>query len=53
MIAEPNVHSEEISTESLEFSSNFSQTEFEKMIIEAKEAIVAGEIFQIVLVSAF
>ena len=53
MIAEPNVHTEEISTESLEFSSNFSQTEFEKMIIEAKEAIVAGEIFQIVLSQRF
>ena len=53
MIAQPNVHTEEVSTEPLQFSSNFSQTEFEKMIIEAKEAIVAGEIFQIVLSQRF
>ena len=53
MIAEPNVHSEDILTETLEFSSNFSQSEFEKMINEAKEAIVAGEIFQIVLSQRF
>jgi anthranilate synthase component 1 len=53
IIAEPNVQSEDISTEPLQFSSNFSQTEFEKMIIEAKEAIIAGEIFQIVLSQRF
>lgn len=53
MIAEPNVQTEDISTEILEFSSNFSQTEFEKMVNEAKEAIVAGEIFQIVLSQRF
>lgn len=53
MIDEPNVDTEEISTESLAFSSNFRQAEFEKMINEAKEAIIAGEIFQIVLSQRF
>ena len=53
MIAEPSVSTDEISTESLQFSSNFSQTEFENMVIEAKEAIVAGEVFQIVLSQRF
>lgn len=53
MIAEPSRPSEEISNESLQFSSNFSQSEFEKMIVEAKEAIVAGEVFQIVLSQRF
>lgn len=53
MIVEPNVDTNEISTESMEFSSNFSQVEFEKMVNEAKEAIVAGEIFQIVLSQRF
>ena len=53
LITEPNVQTEDILTETLEFSSNFSQNEFEKMINEAKEAIVAGEIFQIVLSQRF
>lgn len=53
MIAEPSVSTDENSTESLQFSSNFSQKEFEKMVIEAKEAIVAGEVFQIVLSQRF
>jgi anthranilate synthase component 1 len=35
--------------EESEFRSNFTQPEFEAMVREAKEEIVAGEIFQIVL----
>ncbi len=53
IIAGPNVHTEDILTETLEFSSNFSQSEFEKMVSEAKDAIIAGEIFQIVLSQRF
>lgn len=53
IIAQPNVHSEAVSTDSLNFTSNFSQPEFEQMVVEAKEAIVAGEVFQIVLSQRF
>ncbi|WP_245979941.1 anthranilate synthase component I [Peribacillus asahii] len=53
MILEPNVPSEELLAEPLQFSSNFSQAEFEQLIVDAKEAIVAGEVFQIVLSQRF
>ncbi len=36
-------------TEPAELESNFSQEAFEQMIVRAKEEIIAGEIFQIVL----
>ncbi|MED3758086.1 anthranilate synthase component I [Peribacillus frigoritolerans] len=45
--------SKEISSEYLEFKSNFSQDEFEKMVLEAKSAIIAGEVFQVVLSQRF
>ncbi|MFJ7638751.1 anthranilate synthase component I [Peribacillus sp. NPDC097224] len=52
-INQPSKPSQELSSEFLEFDSNFSQVEFEKMVLEAKEAIVAGEVFQIVLSQRF
>src|SRR5204863_2825302 len=33
----------------VEFTSNFTKDEFEQMVVAAKEEIVAGEIFQIVV----
>ena len=44
---------QKITSEYLEFSSNLSQDAFEKMVLEAKEAIVSGEVFQIVLSQRF
>ncbi|MFE4426695.1 anthranilate synthase component I [Peribacillus butanolivorans] len=52
-INRPSNPSKDISSESLEFNSNFSQDEFEKMVLEVKEAIVAGEVFQVVLSQRF
>ncbi|MGE7876902.1 anthranilate synthase component I [Peribacillus muralis] len=52
-INKANIPSEEISSEYLEFESNFTQEEFENMVREVKEAIVAGEVFQVVLSQRF
>ncbi|WP_285766462.1 anthranilate synthase component I [Peribacillus sp. SI8-4] len=52
-INQANIPSKEISSEYLEFESNFSQEEFERMVQEVKEAIVAGEVFQVVLSQRF
>ena len=52
-INQPSKRSQELSSEFLDFYSNFSQAEFEKMVLEAKEAIIAGEVFQIVLSQRF
>lgn len=53
MIAEPIMPSSIVMAEELNFTSNFTQEQFENMIIQAKEAIVAGEVFQIVLSQRF
>ncbi|WP_081092557.1 anthranilate synthase component I [Peribacillus simplex] len=52
-INQANLPSKEISSEYLEFDSNFTQEEFEQMVREVKEAIVAGEVFQVVLSQRF